>query len=218
MCAERPDDGVVPSAEFALAILAKAPIPGRAKTRLIPALGPEGAARLHERLLRHTLAIAVAATPAHRVTLWTALDHDHLLFVELVERYGVSLRPQPEGDLGKRMHHALVQADGPALVIGSDCPMLSPGLLRTCAEALEDHDAVCLPAEDGGYGLIGVRHPDPRLFDDVPWGTGSVMAETRERIAALGWRLACPATVWDVDRPEDLTRLSASYPALAGEV
>lgn len=218
MCAERPDDRVAPSAEFALAILAKAPIPGRAKTRLIPALGPEGAARLHERLLRHTLTIAVAATPAHRVTLWTALDPVHPLFLELAERHGIALRAQPEGDLGERMHHALVEAGEPALVIGSDCPMLSPGLLRTCAEALNDHDVVCLPAEDGGYGLIGVRYPDSRLFDDMPWGTGSVMARTRERIAALGWRLTCPATVWDVDRPEDLTRLSASYPALAGEV
>jgi len=205
------------SGEFSLAILAKAPIPGRAKTRLVPALGPAGAARLHERLLRHTLATALAATPGHRITLWTALDHAHPLFLELAKRHDVALRPQPEGDLGKRMNHALVQADGPALVIGSDCPMLSPALLGTCAEALEDHDAVCLPAEDGGYALIGVRYPDPRLFDAIPWGSERVMAETRERIAALGWRLACPATVWDVDRPEDLARLSRSHPALAGE-
>lgn len=205
-------------AGFTLAILAKAPIPGQAKSRLIPALGPEGAARLHERLLRHTLAIAVAATPTHRITLWTALDHDHPLFVELAERHGISLRPQPAGDLGERMHHALVEAGEPALVIGSDCPMLSPGLLRTCAEALGKHDVVCLPAEDGGYGLIGVRHPDPRLFDDVPWGTGSVMARTRERITALGWRLTCPATVWDVDRPEDLTRLSRLHPTLVEDI
>ncbi|WP_416137764.1 TIGR04282 family arsenosugar biosynthesis glycosyltransferase [Halomonas sp. HK25] len=200
MCAERLHD------EVALAILAKAPIPGRAKTRLIPALGPEGAARVHAQLLGHTLEVACAALPPERITLWTALDHAHPLFLALAERHGVTLRPQLEGDLGERMHHALAQADGPAMIIGSDCPVLTPALLGTCAEALEDHDAVCLPAEDGGYALLGVRHPDPRIFDDILWGTGSVMAETHQRIAALGWRLACPATVWDVDRPEDLRR------------
>ncbi|MDR5891303.1 TIGR04282 family arsenosugar biosynthesis glycosyltransferase [Halomonas mongoliensis] len=208
MCADRlPGD-------VGLAILAKAPIPGRAKTRLIPALGPEGAARLHERLLRHTLATALAATPAH-LTLWTALDHAHPLFLELAERHGIALRPQPDGDLGERMHLALSQAGGPAMVIGSDCPVLTPALLGACAEALEHHDVVCLPAEDGGYALLGARHSDPRLFENIAWGTGRVMAETRERIAALGWRRACPATVWDVDRPEDLARLSAACPALA---
>jgi uncharacterized protein len=201
-------------AEVSLAILAKAPIPGRAKTRLIPALGPQGAARLHARLLRRTLAVACHALPPGRITLWTALDPDHPLFLELAERHGIMLRPQPEGDLGERMHRALSQSGGPAMVIGSDCPALSPALLAACAGRLKNHDAVCLPAEDGGYGLIGVRHPDPRLFDDIAWGSGSVMAETRERIAALGWRLACPATVWDVDRPEDLARLSAACPAL----
>ncbi|MBE0488093.1 MAG: TIGR04282 family arsenosugar biosynthesis glycosyltransferase [Halomonas sp.] len=193
-------------AGVSLAILAKAPIPGKAKTRLIPALGPEGAARLHARLLHRTLEVACHALPPARITLWTALDHDHPLFLELATRHGIILLPQPEGDLGERMHRALWQAGGPAMVIGSDCPMLSPALLTACAERLQDHDAVCLPAEDGGYGLIGVRHPDPRLFDDIAWGTGSVMAKTDERIVALGWRLACPATVWDVDRPEDLRR------------
>ncbi len=200
MCAERLSGGV------ALAILAKAPIPGRAKTRLIPALGPEGAARVHARLLRDTLEVACAALPPGRITLWTALDHAHPLFLELAERHGITLRAQPEGDLGERMHCALAQAGGPAMVIGSDCPALTPALLGTCAERLQDHEAVCLPAEDGGYALIGARRPDPRLFEAIAWGTERVMAETRQRIAALGWRLACPATVRDLDRPEDLRR------------
>ena len=200
--------------DLPLAILAKAPIPGRAKTRLMPALGPMGAARLHERLLRHTLTAALATTPAQRITLWTALDHAHPLFLELAERHGIVLRAQPDGNLGMRMHQALLAMERPGLLIGSDCPVLTPALLGTCAEALADHDVVCLPAEDGGYGLIGVRHPDPCLFENIPWGSERVMAETRERVAALGWRLACPDTVWDVDRPEDLARLWAACPAL----
>jgi rSAM/selenodomain-associated transferase 1 len=201
-------------ADFPLAILAKAPIAGKVKTRLVPTLGSEKAARLHERLLRHTLGVALEATACHRTTLWTALDHAHPLFLELAERYGIELRPQPEGDLGERMQHALACMSEPGLLIGSDCPALTPGLLHRCHAALEGVDAVLLPAEDGGYALIGLRRVDPRLFTAIDWGTQSVMARTRERIGELGWRLACPAVVWDVDRPEDLERVAREFPGL----
>ena len=206
MCADARD--------FPLAILAKAPVPGRAKTRLIPALGAEGASRLHARLLRHAVATALAATSPARITLWTALEHDHPLFRALAERYGIALRAQPEGDLGTRMHEALAAMDAPGLVIGSDCPALTPTLLRRCAAALMDADGVFLPVEDGGYALVGVRRAEPELFRGVDWGTDRVMAQTRERAAALGWRLACPARLWDVDRPEDLPRLARLGEAL----
>lgn len=198
MCAESV------AGEVGLAILAKAPLPGRVKTRLIPACGAEEAARVHAALLRRTLAVACAALPASRITLWTALEHDHPLFLELARRHGIALRDQPEGDLGRRMYHAL--APGPAMVIGSDCPALTPALLRCCAQALTTHDAVCLPAEDGGYALLGLHRAHPSLFTGIAWGSEAVMAQTRQRLGALGWRLACPATVWDLDRPEDLER------------
>ncbi len=154
--------------------------------------------------MRHTLAVATAALPTARITLWTALEHDHPLFVELAARHGIARRAQPEGDLGERMRQALTP--GPALVIGSDCPVLTPALLQRCGEALATHDAVCLPAEDGGYALLGLHQAHKSLFTDIAWGGETVMARTRERLAALGWRLACPATVWDLDRPEDLAR------------
>lgn len=194
-------------ADFPLAILAKAPLPGRVKTRLIPALGAEGAACLHARLLRHTLAVALAATRPERITLWTALEHDHALFRTLAKCHGIRLAPQPKGDLGARMHHALAAMSEPGLLIGSDCPVLTPALLQRCQAALADTEAVCLPAEDGGYALVGVRESDPRLFTGVDWGTDQVMVQTRRRVNALGWRLTSPAMVWDVDRPEDLVRL-----------
>ncbi|QTF91949.1 TIGR04282 family arsenosugar biosynthesis glycosyltransferase [Halomonas sp. BM-2019] len=202
------------SADFdvSLAILAKAPLPGRVKTRLIPVLGAEQAARLHERLLRLTLTVAAEAAPGPRITLWTALDHTHPLFLELAERYGVELRAQPEGNLGRRMHHALAAMPGPGLLIGSDCPVLTATLLRRCQAALTEAEAVCLPAEDGGYALLGLRRSDPRLFDGIDWGSERVMAQTRRRVDALGWRLACPATVWDVDRPEDVARWLGAEP------
>ncbi|WP_275288867.1 TIGR04282 family arsenosugar biosynthesis glycosyltransferase [Halomonas elongata] len=196
----------IPLGDFPLAILAKAPIPGKAKTRLIPSLGARGAAEFHEDLVRHTLTVACGATPSHRITLWTALAPFHPLFLELAHEHDIALSPQPPGDLGIRIYQALSRLPGPGLLIGTDCPTLTPALLLRCYHALANADAVFLPAEDGGYGLVGVQSPDIRLFHDVPWGTSRVMGTTRERAAALGWRIACPATVWDIDRPEDLSR------------
>ncbi|XKE44733.1 TIGR04282 family arsenosugar biosynthesis glycosyltransferase [Halomonas organivorans] len=198
-----------PPLTLRLAVLAKAPVRGRVKTRLIPALGTEAATRLHERLLRRTLAVALATTAAERITLWTALDHAHPLFRTLADRHGFRLAPQPEGDLGVRMHHALSAEPGAGLLVGSDCPVLTPALLKRCWAALATAEAVCLPAEDGGYALIGARCSDPALFHDIDWGSGRVMAQTRRRAEALGWRLASPAVVWDLDRPQDVARLAA---------
>ncbi|MGM0984360.1 MAG: TIGR04282 family arsenosugar biosynthesis glycosyltransferase [Pseudomonadota bacterium] len=205
-------------AHFPLAILAKAPIPGQVKTRLMPALGAEGACRLHERLLQHAVDTALAATSPHSITLWTALDHAHPLFRELADRHGIRLRAQPEGDLGQRMFQALQAMEEPGLLIGSDCPALTPALLERCQRALTEADAVFLPVEDGGYALVGVRRNDQRLFAAIDWGTNRVMKQTRERADALGWRLACPDRLWDVDRPEDLDRLANhSDPILNGD-
>ena len=103
---------------------------------------------------------------------------------------------------------ALAAAGGPALVIGTDCPAMMPAHLRMAAEMLRGGaDAVVCPAEDGGYVLIGMRKPLPALFAGMTWGTAGVMAETRRRLRyqQLAWQE--PATLWDVDVPEDLPRL-----------
>jgi hypothetical protein len=89
---------------------------------------------------------------------------------------------------------------------------LSAKHLRQAAQSLNEHDAVVVPAEDGGYVLIGLRHPSPEVFMGIDWGTDSVMAQTRQRLAALNWRWSEPALLWDVDRPDDLPRLFAAYP------
>jgi len=98
--------------------------------------------------------------------------------------------------------------EAPGVLIGSDCPALTPALLKRCQASLMNADAVFLPVEDGGYTLVGLRRADRRLFAAIDWGTNRVMSQTRERVAMLGWRLACPARLWDVDRPEDLDRLA----------
>ena len=153
----------------AVAILAKAPLPGLAKTRLIPALGVEGAAALQARLIARAVETAIAAGTGP-TTLWGAPDESHPEFQSAKTRYGLALARQPNGDLGHRMFTALAAAHGPALVIGSDCPALTPAHLRACAEALRDGiDAAVIPAEDGGYVLLGTRRPNAHLFADMPW-------------------------------------------------
>jgi len=189
---------------IAIAILAKAPLPGLVKTRLIPALGVEGAALLQARLIERTLATACAAGTGP-VTLWGAPEESH--FRALAQQFPVHLARQRDGDLGARMLAAL-QSTCPALVIGSDCPALAPQHLRDAADALRaESDAAIIPAEDGGYVLIGLRRPQPALFADVPWGTAKVMAETRRRAQKLGLRVCELAALWDLDVPEDLQRL-----------
>ena len=194
----------------AIAILAKAPVPGLAKTRLIPALGEYGAAALQARLTAHAAATACTAAVGP-VTLWTTPDIGHQSFAALARQHALALAQQPDGDLGIRMHAAVVAARGPALVIGSDCAAITPHHLRLAADWLRDGlDAVTLPAEDGGYVLIGLRQPRPELFLGMTWSTDWVAAETRKRMAYLGLSWREPARLWDVDRPEDLPRLQAA--------
>ena len=194
-------------------VFAKAPIPGEVKTRLIPALGAAGAAALHERLVDRTLATAAAAAVGP-VELCCAPDASHPVLAALAAAHGAILTEQGPGDLGDRMHAAFRRAlaGAPAAIaIGCDCPALAPRHLREAALALDDgYDATLAPAEDGGYVLIGLTHAAATLFDRVRWGEPSVMAQTRERLAALGWRWRELETLWDVDRPEDYERLLAS--------
>lgn len=199
-------------ARVGVAILARAPIPGQAKTRLIPALGAAGAAGLQRWLLQRIVATALAADVGP-VTLWCAGDPQHPDFAHCRSFGPVALRQQPEGDLGARMLAALRESETAAtLVIGTDCPALTAMLLREAARELDGNDAVLLPAEDGGYVLVGTVRPLPEVFAGVEWGTDRVMAQTRERLRAAGLRWSEPATLWDVDRPEDLDRLAALYP------
>jgi hypothetical protein len=140
----------------ALAILAKAPVPGFAKTRLMPELGAHGAAALQECLTERAVETACAAAIGP-VTLWCAPDSTHVSFRDLAARFALTLATQPDTDLGNRMLAAIAAAKGPVIVIGADCPALTAGHLRAAADALRDHDAVLIPVEDGGYVLIGLR-------------------------------------------------------------
>jgi uncharacterized protein len=197
-----------------IAILAKAPIPGLAKTRLIPAIGAHAAAVLQERLTERAVATALAANVGP-VTLWCAPDSTHTSFLKLVAGSRITLRPQPDGDLGARMLAATAASRGPALVMGTDCPALTDVHLRSAADALRDGtDVVLIPAEDGGYVLIGTRSTQPALFADMRWGTETVLAETRARVIAHRLVLSERPPLWDVDTEIDLARLEREYPDL----
>ena len=191
----------------AVAILAKTPIPGRVKTRLAMLLGSEGAATLHARLVTRTVETAMAAATGP-VTLWVTPDDQHPVFQDLAQRFSLNIVRQPEGDLGARMHAAFVQANAPTLVIGSDCPALTPAHLRDAAEVLRSgSEVVVFPAEDGGYVLIGLMRPVPELFNGMTWSTDTVMVETRNRMRHLGLSWREPAQLWDVDRATDVRRM-----------
>lgn len=198
----------------AIAVLAKAPVPGLAKTRLIPALGATGAAALAAQLLAHAATQAVAAGLGP-VTLWGTPDLSHPLWRGLQEALGVGLALQAPGDLGQRMAQAFSASAGPLLLTGTDMPGLQAAVLRAAAASLADHDAVFVPALDGGYGLVGLRQATPAalraLFEGMAWSTPTVMAITRQRLAAAGLRHAELPVLPDIDEPADLQHLPAHW-------
>lgn len=190
-------------------IFAKAPVPGRAKTRLIPALGEIGAARLAHRMLLRTVAEAEGAGLAIPELCATPhpFDPDWAPFLPKAE---IRYTDQGEGDLGERLARAakrIVTLGESVLLIGTDCPQLTARLLRSAAQELESHDAVIHPTLDGGYALLGLRRFDPALFTGIAWSTDKVARTTIGRIKDLGWTVHLGATLRDVDEPADLAEL-----------
>ena len=185
-------------------VFARAPIAGAVKTRLIPRLGAERAARLHMRLIAAAVRTARGAR-CGAVELHATSRHRYF------ETLQVKVDLQRGRDLGGRMYHALhtaLRRHSTALLIGSDCPALEPDDLRRAARSLQGGvDVVLLPAEDGGYALIGARRIAPAVFAGVRWGSADVLARTVSNLTRARLEFRLLRTVWDVDRPEDLARL-----------
>jgi rSAM/selenodomain-associated transferase 1 len=201
-------------ATIEIAVFAKAPVPGEAKTRLIPLLGAEGAARLQEKLIEHTLAKATAIAGA-RVTLWIAGDGSHPFVASVARRFDTGIETQQGIDLGARMHHAFATTlapgrSGGCVLIGTDCPALTTADLKQASEALAAQDAVVQPAEDGGYVLIGLRAPHAAIFEGIEWGGPTVMQDTRERMTRLGLAWSEGSLRPDLDTPHDYERALAA--------
>ena len=196
-----------------IVIMAKAPVAGFAKTRLMPALGAEGAAQLAKKMLHHTLATALAsklgsveicATPDPADSVWQNLDLPS----------NVIWSAQGEGDLGQRMARAVARTTrhGEAiLLIGTDCPAIDVFTLHEAAQALQDYDASLLPTYDGGYALLGLKKFNATPFDNMRWSTSTVAQETLKRMQQLGWKTKVLPTLHDIDETADLHYLPPEW-------
>lgn len=192
----------------AVLVFARAPVPGAAKTRLMPALGADGAARASAALTRRALRTAVEAGLG-AVELWCAPDCAHPFFADCARDFGVTLHAQSAGDVGQRMAQAFDDAlrrHARVVLIGADAVSLQATDLAAAAAALNGHHAAFAPAEDGGYLLVALRSRQPALFDGPTWGTPSVWTQTRARLDALGLRTSVLPTGYDVDHPADWQR------------
>lgn len=193
-------------------VFAKAPQAGRAKTRLIPALGAEGSAQLAERLLQLTIVQTLAASVGP-VELCVTPDPTGPVWQALNLPSGLERSAQGEGDLGERLARAAqrcIDSSEAVMLVGTDCPELTPQRLQAAALALENHDVVMHPAADGGYTLLGLRRFHPRIFQDIEWSTDSVAHATLCRCGELGWSVHVADCLHDIDQPEDLVHLPES--------
>ena len=193
-------------------VFAREPAAGRAKTRLIPVLGPERAARLARVMLGHAL---IQAARANIGPVELVGDPHPDTWAEPVE--GVATSPQIGADLGERMGEAVertLAAGERAIVTGTDCPGLDSARITAAAKALDAHDVAIIPATDGGYVLIGFARFDPSIFANVKWGNGDVLTATLANIEALGWGVWQGEPLPDIDDPEDLKHAPPTW--LAG--
>lgn len=197
-----------------LVIFAKAPQAGNVKTRLIPALGAQGASALAQRMLAHGLQQALQSN-AGPVELCMSPPPGDGAWDNVAIPAAVLRSAQGEGDLGERMARAVrrvtVESAQPVLLMGSDCPALTAAVIQEAAHQFQTHDALLVPVADGGYVLIGLKSPCPTLFDHMPWSTASVAAETLARMAALSFKVWRGPLLHDIDEPADLAHLPAGF-------
>ncbi|MEM1260964.1 MAG: TIGR04282 family arsenosugar biosynthesis glycosyltransferase [Pseudomonadota bacterium] len=195
----------------AIVVFAKAPQPGHVKTRLIPALGADGAARLAEELLAITMR-SVLASDASRIVLAQSPAPSNALWRDVSLPATIERWDQGDGDLGERLLRSAAQALAHydrVLLIGTDAPGLTVEKLNAAIAALEHHDAVLTPAFDGGYALLGLTRFERRVFEGIRWSTATVATETLQRLSATGFDTLVTAPVHDIDEPSDLDQLPA---------
>jgi uncharacterized protein len=194
-----------------LIIFTRYPTPGAAKTRLIPAVGAIGAAKLHRQMTENTISQARALSA--RVPVSIAVHFDGSDRQQMTDWLGTDLgyQSQGAGDLGVRMNRSIVaacQSTDRVVLIGTDCPELTADILAQAFEQLLSRDLVLGAAVDGGYYLIGMRHPQPELFVDIDWGTDRVLQQTIDIANHLNLSIGYLPKLTDLDCPEDLPLLA----------
>jgi rSAM/selenodomain-associated transferase 1 len=201
----------------AIAVFAREPVLGRVKTRLAAEIGEEQALWLY-RAMADRMCACINTSELAQMQLWVSANPEHPFFRSQCAAQNIHL--QQGADLGEKMLVAIEQAlqaqrIDSVLVVGTDCPAIDSAYLGTALGALAGgSDVVIGPAEDGGYVLIGMRRPIAELFAGVDWGTSEVLSQTLEKLHSLQLEYQLLAPLWDVDRPEDLARLSELVPAL----
>ena len=196
----KPPSDLVSDERPLLVLFARFPAAGQCKTRLIPAIGPEGAAEIHRKLTERTVdllrqsgcRVAIATTGAPNAQFQTWLGDD-LIYEE-----------QVDGDLTAKMMPFVAHA--PIILFGADTPDLNSAHIAQAIAGLNQSRVVIGPAEDGGYYLIAMREPMPELLTDMPWSTSQVLPETLQRLKHGGVEPLLLETLSDCDRPEDLAR------------
>ncbi len=199
----------MPQIKKTLIIFTRFPQAGTTKTRLIPALGAEGAATLQRQMTEHTLQQAKACRNRSGLTLEIHFQGgDHAAMAQWLGPH--SFKPQASGSIGERMSQAFTSTFANAMasvvLIGTDCPELTEDILHQAFLALRENDIVLGPALDGGYYLIGLNEPSPFLFRDIAWGTASVLEQTLAKANSL--KVSQLATLHDIDRPQDLAHFN----------
>jgi rSAM/selenodomain-associated transferase 1 len=193
-----------------IALFARAPVAGQVKTRLIPALGPGGACALHTRLLRQMQDV-LQRQRLCVVELWVDQLPGHAAFAA----FGDAVHQQQGSDLGERLSHAareVLQRHRQLVFIGTDCPALDASYLEAALAALAtEADVVIGPALDGGYVLLGLKVPEPRLFAAIGWGGPEVLEQTLRQAVLCGLQTTLLPALADIDRPEDLALLPADW-------
>ncbi|MEQ9624941.1 TIGR04282 family arsenosugar biosynthesis glycosyltransferase [Coleofasciculus chthonoplastes] len=193
-----------------LIIFTRYPEPGKTKTRMIPALGEKGAAKLQRQMTENTLAKAKKLQAFHPVSVEIHFAGGNQQLMQAWLGADVIYYQQSEGDLGKRMASAFEKSFAAGMtgvvIIGTDCPDLNPQIMAEAFKFLETQDLVLGPAQDGGYYLIGLRRLIPELFVGIHWGTSQVRQQTVEIADNLGLAIASLPILHDIDRPEDLGR------------
>ncbi len=205
----RIQDTIIPNAEESrnlLMVFARCPEPGKVKTRLIPAIGEYGAARLQRDMTLH--ALRTARGLGQDIAVELHMDGGNQEDIHRIFGAETSIRRQAAGDLGERMLHAFRDASGRGfgrmVLMGTDCPLITPEVIRSAFTLLDSHDCVIGPAEDGGYYLIGLKKPCPELFSGISWGTATVFDETLARAHAAGMTTGLLEKLPDIDRPDDI--------------
>lgn len=203
--------------EEQLTVFTRFPEPGKTKTRLIPVLGPEGAAKLQRRMTEDTLRQARGLARKRALVIEVRYEGGDSLQMRRWLGEDLLYRPQGDGDLGARLTRAFQKAFATGtkrvVIIGSDCPDLTADLLQTAFDSLAETEVVLGPAQDGGYYLVATNRFIPELFEGVPWGTERVLSQTRQILERLRIPAKLLAPLADVDRPEDLSHLKKELPA-----